>query len=92
MQKMRRKSFFYTRFELLGWEICGNDGRKNSSVYLPHLPSFLSSLRLFAAVVVEVVLVVGVVAVIVVIIFLMLILFCSVGCPWSRRVPLGQFR
>ena len=26
---MRRKSFFETRFELLGWEIGKNDGQKN---------------------------------------------------------------
>ena len=39
MQKMRRKSFFETRFELLGWEIGKNDGQKNSSAYLPDLPS-----------------------------------------------------
>ena len=39
MQKMMRKGFFDNRFELLGWEIGGNDGKKNSSAYLPHLPS-----------------------------------------------------
>ena len=39
MQKMKRKSFFETRFELLGWEIGKNDGQKNSSAYLPDLPS-----------------------------------------------------
>jgi len=39
MQKMRRKNFFETRFELLGWEIGKNDSKKNSSAYLPDLPS-----------------------------------------------------
>ena len=39
MQKMRRKSFFETGFELLGWEIGRNDVKKNSSAYLPDLPS-----------------------------------------------------
>ena len=39
MQKMRRKSFFYTRFELFGWLIGKNDGQKKSSAYLADLPS-----------------------------------------------------
>jgi len=39
MQNVRRKSFFDTIFDLLGWEIGGNDGKINSSAFLPDLPS-----------------------------------------------------
>ena len=33
------EEFFETRFELLEWEIGKNDVKKNSSAYLPHVPS-----------------------------------------------------
>ena len=39
MQKMRRKNFFETRFELFGCEMGQKDVKKNSSAYLPHVPS-----------------------------------------------------
>ena len=45
MQKIWRKSFFDTRLELLGWEIGENDGKKNSSAYLPHVPCPLGTAR-----------------------------------------------